>query len=414
MCFIFRSALTTHSLMNKKAPVTLLKELNEVFKSKDLLLIATFSVKLIVKNPLYDQSKAVISTPKFERDFHLLNMYDFALISKYVDYLVIESNVDDEFNMLMEMGVSSRKIIMKLPLSQMVSFDHENKMEQSIIVNTMAKYLKNVIRKYGLAGVFVEILFKNPINTESQLEIITKTLDPTMNSMDNLIKLISLPIKAVVMLAIEVNEPKKTSLNAYNQAINKMTEKYDVCPESEVNSAMENIKFGFNMYQNGVKLYAKLFGNSIDYAKSKQNWSSALFKSLFGDETESQAKTNKIDNINPIFKADLDLEVKNYKFIFEAAQLYVKLFSTTGVYGYHKEKLNAYSKAINIILKRLDTCSEEEVKLAEGNIKSGLIMFKTGLRMFSNLMGTNDDTNISRSLSFSTSFSKAIDTLIEY
>lgn len=406
--------MNAYSSMNKKSPVSLLKELNEVFKSKDLLLIATFSVKLIVKNPWNDQSNAVISTQKFDRDLHLLNIYDFASISKYVDYLVIESNTDVEPNMLMEMGVSLRKVIIKLPLNQLVSFDLENRMEQSLSLDIMGKLLKNAIRKYGLAGVSVEILFKNPINTESQLELITKTLDPTMNSMDNLIKLISLPIKAVVMLAIEINEPKRSSLNAYNQAINKITEKYDVCPEAEVNSAMENIKFGFNMYQNGVNLYTKLFGNSIDYSKSKKNLSSALFKSLFGYETESQVKTNKIDNMNPTFKAELDLEVKNFKFIFEAVQLYVKLFSTTGVYEYHKEKLNAYSKALNIILKRLDTCSEAEVKLAEGNIKYGLKIFKTVLNMFSNLMGTNDNTKISRSLSFSTSFSKAIDTLIEY
>ncbi|XP_055319556.1 uncharacterized protein LOC129577118 [Sitodiplosis mosellana] len=391
-----RPAADTFKSTNRKTQVLLVKELNEALKSNNLLLSTTFHE--------IQHNLTIEDLSSKHGNVQLLEMFDFVSISKYVDYLVIESNEEDG---LIKSGVSSKKLVTELTLKQFMSDD---KIGQSLdIVNRelVAKNMNNVNPKLGLAGIFVDVSFRNPLRNEnkSQLEIMMQNMH-----MDNLVQILLQNIKAVVMLLIEIDRPRKNSLKAYNKAINRMTEKIDQFSRAEINSAMQSIKSGFKIYQQGLNLYSQISGNRI----MPQMVSSALAEVLFkeDDETEIQNRVNIFDgNTDPFFKAELNSAVEHAKDVFEIVQLYMKTFSIIDWNESRKKSLNAYSIGLNKILDKIDPCSDTEINSAMLNIKYGLKVCQQGLNMYSGISDTNEHTT--RSMPFSMFLSKAIDKVIE-
>lgn len=326
-------------------------------------------------------------------------LFDFASISKYVDNLVIVSNENDEFKRLIESGVESKKIIMKSAFKQIVS---ENKI--GIAIEN-----KEIVTKFDLAGAFVDVSIRDAKivdNNGNKIEVTKQN-----SSMDKLVEIFLQNIKAVVMLFIELDKSRKSSLNAYNKAINRMTEKIDFISKEEINSAMEMIKYGFKIYQQAVNLYTKIYGNRIDAVNREQfnTFFDVLFKN---DKNEFLIRTHRIDeNADDSFRVEQNSAIEDVKHIFEIVQLYIKTFSIIDWNESRKKSLNAYSIALNEILDRVDPCSETDINAATLNIKNGLMTFQHGLNLFS---GTNDATKYTRrSMPFSVALSRAIGRLIE-
>lgn len=99
--------------INNETFVSLLKDLKQMFEPNNLLLVISFSIAI----PKEMMPAYLTFYTSSNRYFY---MYDFVAISEYVDYMVYrpefwdENDRFDQYDTLIQMGVPSRKIIMKL------------------------------------------------------------------------------------------------------------------------------------------------------------------------------------------------------------------------------------------------------------------------------------------------------------
>lgn len=371
--------------MDRKTAPSLLKELNGALKTNNLVLVVSIHKTNLAKE-----------------------LFDLASISKHVDNLVVVSNEDDDLNDLIKSGVESKKIIMKLPMKGLGSANKNGVAAENR--EFVSKHLNSSVTKFDLAGAFVDVsirVAKSVDNNETKNEVTSQSW-----SMDHVVEIFLQNIKAVVMLFIELDKSRKSSLIAYNKAINRMTEKMDFSSEEEINSAMETIKYGFKIYQQAANLYTKIYGNRIDAVSREQfnTFFDILFKT--NDKSEFLIKTHRLDgNADGSIKVELNSAIEDAKHIFEIVQLYVKSISIIDWNESRKKSLNAYSIALNEILDKINPCSETDIDAAMLNIKNGLLVFQHGLNMFSETTDTTKYTR--RSMPFSVSLSKAIGRVIK-